>query len=416
MYKILVADDEKYDRDAIINILKNDFNDDFDVSQAKNGREAIEITEIEKPDIIIMDIKMPGIDGLKAIAEIKKFHQNAYFIILSAYDYFDFALEAMKLNVKDYILKPFSKKELIDKIQKGIEFINIERMKRKKQIEEQEKIYNLLPVLENELSYSIIINMVDLIDYQIYMDYLNMNFNNACCIIVDIKKDNNSDNIKIKVVDFLKEFIGRKYKNIVSYRFTKEIVFFISFDDKKVFSNREIMGNLTESIISEIRKVFNISVKIGNGSIYNGIHNMYKSYREACESLEYIDSDDLKLNRYEALEKQHNADSKKIILFKEVEKYIVENLKEDIDMEKTAKRFNISSSYFSRIFKDVLGYNFSDYINMIRIKKSKELLKEGILTIKEICYEVGYSDPNYFSKVFKKYEGVTPSEYKQKLI
>lgn len=416
MFKILVADDEKYDRDAIINILKNDFNEDFDVFQAKNGREAIEIAEIEKPDIIIMDIKMPGIDGLKAIAEIKKFHQNAYFIILSAYDYFDFALEAMKLNVKDYILKPFSKKELIEKIQKGIEFIKIERIKRKKQIEEQEKIYNLLPVLENELSYSIIINMVDLIDYQIYMEYLNMNFNNAYCMIVDIKKDNSNDNIKIKIVDFLKEFISRKYKNIVSYRFTKEIVFFISFDDKKVFSDSEIIKNLTESIMSEIRKVFNISVKIGNGSIYNDIHNMYKSYREACESLEYINSDDLKLNRYIPVEKQQNADNKKIILFKEVEKYIVENLKEDIDMENTAKKFNISSSYFSRIFKDVLGYNFSDYINMIRIKKSKELLKEGILTIKEICYEVGYSDPNYFSKVFKKYEGVTPSEYKQKLI
>lgn len=416
MFKILVADDEKYDRDAIISILKNDFNEDFDLFQAKNGREAIEIAEIEKPDIIIMDIKMPGIDGLKAIAEIKRFYQNSYFIILSAYDYFDFALEAMKMDVKDYILKPFSKKELIEKIQKVIEFIKMERIKRKKQIEEKEKIYNLLPVLENELSYSIIINMIDLIDYQIYMEYLNMDFNNAFCMIVDIKKDNNSDNIKIKIVDFLKEFIGRKYKNIVSYRFTKEIVFFISLDDKKAFNDSRIIENLTESIISEIRKVFNISVKIGNGSIYNGINNMHKSYREACESLGYINGDDLILNKYITIEKQQNGDSRKIILLKEVEKYIIENLKEDIDMENTAKKFNISSSYFSRIFKDVLGYNFSDYINMIRIKKSKELLKEGILTIKEICYEVGYSDPNYFSKVFKKYEGVTPSEYKQKLI
>jgi two-component system response regulator YesN len=114
-------------------------------------------------------------------------------------------------------------------------------------------------------------------------------------------------------------------------------------------------------------------------------------------------------------DKFKNSYGEKFVLFKAVEQYITDNLKEDINLKDTATKFNLSPYYFSRTFKKVFGYNFSDYLNLIRINKAKKLLKDDSLSIKEICYLVGYSDPNYFSKVFKKYEGVTPTEYRDKL-
>ena len=107
MLKILIADDEKYERDSIVSLLEENFKDRLTITQAKNGREAIEISEQIRPEIVIMDIKMPGINGIKAIEEIRKSAANTYFIMLTAYDYFDFAIEAVKLNVKEYLLKPF---------------------------------------------------------------------------------------------------------------------------------------------------------------------------------------------------------------------------------------------------------------------------------------------------------------------
>ena len=100
MMKILLADDEKYDRETLNHIIKESFPDELYVYEARNGREAIELSESIRPDIVIMDIKMPGIDGIQALKEINATLPNLYSIILTAYDYFDFALESVKINVK----------------------------------------------------------------------------------------------------------------------------------------------------------------------------------------------------------------------------------------------------------------------------------------------------------------------------
>ena len=75
---------------------------------------------------------------------------------------------------------------------------------------------------------------------------------------------------------------------------------------------------------------------------------------------------------------------------------------------------NISPYYFSKLFKEATGENFIEYLTNIRIDKAKELLEKSDLSMKEICAMCGYSDPNYFSRTFKKNVGLTPTEYKEK--
>ena len=76
---------------------------------------------------------------------------------------------------------------------------------------------------------------------------------------------------------------------------------------------------------------------------------------------------------------------------------------------------NISPYYFSRIFKEGTGENFIEYLTSVRMEKAKELLGNGEYSMKEIGVMVGFSDPNYFSRSFKKNVGVTPTEYKELL-
>lgn len=418
MLKILIADDEKYERDSVITIIQENFKDKLSVSEAKNGREAIEISEQVRPEIVIMDIKMPGINGIKAIEEIKKISPNTYFIMLTAYDYFDFAVEAVRLNVKEYLLKPFGRTELISKINDSIERVEKERAKRKSDIENEEKINNLIGILENELSYSIINNTLDSIDFNMYMRYLNLDFNTGFSIIIKILYGLEKKEFKRSIGQYINEFLKLRYKVIGTFRFTEDLVYFLQIKD---YGNRneDVIENIkiASDIKREVERYFNIPIKIGIGNCYSGINLMNKSYEEASDAVKYhsengiIHINNINGNVYN---KNQGTEGNKIKLFKKVEQYIVDNMKEDLDLESISNNFNLSPYYFSRSFKEVMGCNLSDYINTIRIKKAKELLKKNVMSIKEIGYEVGYSDPNYFSKVFKKYEGYTPTVYKFK--
>ena len=92
--------------------------------------------------------------------------------------------------------------------------------------------------------------------------------------------------------------------------------------------------------------------------------------------------------------------------------YIHNNYKNDISLDDVSREIDISPYYFSKIFKEAMGENFIEYLTNIRIEKAKELLDNTDMSMKEICIEVGYSNPNYFSRIFKKNVGVTPTEYK----
>jgi len=443
MMKILLAEDEKYDREIVKHIIYENFSDELQIFEAKNGREAIELSESIRPDIVIMDIKMPGIDGIQALKEISASLPNLYSIILTAYDYFDFAKEAVKINVKEYLLKPFAKEEIIEKVSIGIQFVKKEQNKRRSEIEDKEKIYTLLPVLENQLSDLIINDKLIGVDYGMYLRCLNMNFINSYAMVISIKDKydytdisrNEKDQIKIRIGDYIKEYINRKYKCIGNYMFYEELTYFIQIEneDTEDFKNLEI--DIAFNLRREIKKRFNVSIRAGLGEIYNSVEHIVESYRQATKCLVYnsdnvniIHINDINENMLEDKFVKHNyagsilidvkenkiknVNKIKLKLFEDVKNFIKENIKTELELEKVASNFGLSVYYFSRTFKEVTGTNFSDYINKCRINIAKELLSNGEMNVKEVCYRVGYNDPNYFSKVFKKYEGVSPVNYR----
>lgn len=90
--------------------------------------------------------------------------------------------------------------------------------------------------------------------------------------------------------------------------------------------------------------------------------------------------------------------------------YIEDNYKSHISLIDISKHVYLSHEYFSRLFKEEVGENFSAYLNIFRINKGKELLRNTDMKISQIAYEVGYSNAGYFSKNYKKYLGVSPED------
>ena len=113
----------------------------------------------------------------------------------------------------------------------------------------------------------------------------------------------------------------------------------------------------------------------------------------------------------DTLDEQRNFSSD--MLFNKCLEYINENYAQDISLDKVAEEFYFNSSYFSSLFKNKTGINFSQYLLHVRLRKGKELLESTDYKVYEIAEMVGYKDSKYFNRVFKKEFGVTPDEYRR---
>ncbi len=137
---------------------------------------------------------------------------------------------------------------------------------------------------------------------------------------------------------------------------------------------------------------------------------------EGCENVEDL-NDVLKEAARKAAENISLYNYKNMrLLLRDAVDYLKANYARPVTLNEVAEHLYISTSYLSRMFKKELNINFVDYLNEIRIERAKELLKDARYKTYEAAGAVGISDPHYFSKLFKRYVGQTPTEYRESVI
>ena len=233
---LLIADDENLELKVLEKTVKKHFVDELEIFASSNGRKASQICDEVKPDIALLDIEMPGMNGIELAKYIKEKYAECIIIFITAYDRFDYAIEAMHIKAFDYLLKPWKEERLCELINTSIE--NVRSMQK-------------------------------------------------------------TDSIVHSQKDVIKDYIDRNYK--------------------KDISAKDVAGIL-----------------------------------------------------------------------------------------------GYSDVYFSKVFKQLFDDNFINYLTKIRIDRAKLLLKDISFNIKEVGKSVGYADSNYFTKVFKRSIGISPSEYRNR--
>ncbi len=144
MYSLLIADDEPLIRRGIRKLIDLKNLDISEIYEAENGEEALKIFEEFSPDIALIDINMPKLDGLSVAKKMKSISPNIKISIITGYNYFDYAQTALKIGVEDYILKPVSKNDVSEIIVKLVNSI-----KERKKDEELKKVLNQMSTQEN---------------------------------------------------------------------------------------------------------------------------------------------------------------------------------------------------------------------------------------------------------------------------
>lgn len=528
MYKIMLADDEGIVIDSMKFIIEKEFGDSCIIEYAKTGRSVIELAETFRPDIAVMDIQMPGINGIEAMKEIRTFSRSTVFIVMSAYDKFDYAKEAIKLGVMEYITKPMDRNRIVAALNKAMKQIDSDREKRSNELIIKEKLETVEPIIESGLIYNILLQEHFKEDIESYMSILGLKQKYGYMLAVvcgDEQEGNHMTNAIGSSVRMsskyneVREVLKEQFHCVVGTMMANKIAVFIPCDAvNDDYNERTELINRIREMVRILRKKTDINFRIGIGGT-KPVEEMIESYREALKALvattgtvahakdlpiacEYEDTYPIELEhslfekltngnhdgacadaerfynwmmetsasnimsiRLKALEfvlraesisysnggKLYKFDSRdeylpqimetndleqikrwfvsKIsnacndIITKREERssstieiakeYINNNFSKDISLDDVSRSVNISSYYFSKIFKEETGENFIEYLTSIRIEKAKELLSNSDYSMKEICAMCGYSDPNYFSRSFKKNVGVTPTEYKE---
>ncbi|WP_318502510.1 helix-turn-helix transcriptional regulator [Bacillus sp. T3] len=161
--------------------------------------------------------------------------------------------------------------------------------------------------------------------------------------------------------------------------------------------------DLILTVIQELQDVFGIYLFIGMGSIYSEPQNLHLSYIEAKSARRTPPYNRLVLRYFD--ETAREPQIKKSI------DYIDKHYADEITVTKVAAHINFSPTYFSRLFKKETGRSYVEYVQFIRLQRAIALIRHSDATLEQIAEELGFNTPNYFSNVFKKYVGLTPSEY-----
>lgn len=293
MYKLLIVDDEEIERRAIEYIISNSNMNISEMQQATNGQDAVAKSSVFEPDIIIMDINMPGLNGIKAAAVIKKFLPTTHIIFLTAFDEFDHAKEAIKLGADDFIVKPASAETLEKAIINSIKNIehSIEQLNRKKKTEN--KLKGASTYLKECLVEAFILGESDIDKINKYLSFTNIDFDYSYGAVAsaDFEKERtrNPANVKAKkiiIYDRLKNEINKTVKKNITYLKGDCLYLFVYDTSKeKIVINQAGINEAFDRISKYALSVHRIEMDFANGSISESVDKIWRSFSGAKKQI-----------------------------------------------------------------------------------------------------------------------------------
>lgn len=297
MLKVMIVDDEFYFREALkISLPWKELG--FDIcGEAKNGKDALEKVGDLKPDIIIVDINMPIMDGLEFVQNIREKGINSKIIILTGHSEFNYARQAVQLGVHNYILKPVNEEELTQSLLEMKKLIEAETSIKIEFDMLKQQVNDSLPLLKDKFLNDLIQGNIIRYDDDLIkkMEYLNINIHSKYyrTIIIEIDYDeslewNNEDRQLWKFA----------VSNIASEILSGNLTFDICYDKDDricIITGSEEGGNehdfdqLLEHKLDSIReavcKHFSFTVTIGIGNVKNRLFEVAASYKESMVAL-----------------------------------------------------------------------------------------------------------------------------------
>jgi len=417
LYKVVFADDETLVRSKISAMVDWNSGGFSLVACCANGYELMEQMEKDMPDLVILDINMPFINGIEAARQIRHSYPQVKLVFLTSYADFDYAQQAVELNAMKYIVKPASAQELLKVLMEARDTLDAEK-KRVFRLAELEQAYHC----NNQVLMQDILSDVAKSD-TIYERARSCGFEwsaDTAFQVAVFSPDQTSretywDNVSEQTLLFALSNVTAELaenEQLGCVQVHGDVVLLIGTAPAEALECK--MQEFVESILRVVNTRLRFTVSAGLGGIYHGCASVAGSFAEAEKALKLrarhggnmlFTVQDLQQTSF-----GHMAVWNAINYIES--SYADQNLSADTVCE----RLHVSPSYLRALFKQQTGLSIIGYITKARMERARNLLIEEGLKNYRIAELTGYSDPHYFSYCFKRYFGVTPAEMRAKIV
>ena len=525
-YKVILVDDEAEVIDMIEK--KIHWNDlGFEVAgSATNGVKALELVEKLQPDVVLTDIKMPYMDGLELSRRLNREYPNIYIMLCTGFDEFEYAKEAVHLEIKEYMLKPVNATELSESLTNLKHTLDREREEKLNVKKLNDYFQEVLPKLQSNFFISLIEGRVEKHDYERFLQAYQVDMKGPLfgCVIFHTSENHVPEGmnplllsmsvereIKQRLMDQwnCREFIymgntllileldaedkitqitdacdrfcrwayrimgavvtagigtvcDSLYEISLSYERAREAVSYrVLYGTKRAINIGEIVPKEqikpVQSEESRMQMLFR-AIRIGDSAeIERAAHGEMEKLHKNTETMsqynlatmeivsgffKFCTDNSLDFNKIsgnmqniyekvsqmdessltawivqmsetisEKLKCARNSSARRLIV--EAQNIVKERYMEaDISLDEICTVLGVSNSYFSSLFKKEAGKSFISYLTDYRMDIAAEMILNTDEKSYTIAEKVGYLDANYFSYVFKKKFGVSPSKYR----
>lgn len=513
MFKVLIVDDEWLVREGLKRTIAwNDLDCEI-VADASDGPSALELIGNLLPDLVLTDIRMPGMDGLELARQVAAQYPDIQIVFLTGFDEFHYAHQAIKLGAADFVLKPTDPEELKKVVRRVTQAIQERRKSKEYARQLESRLAASQPLLVEKMLYDLMLGNAGTKEMELFLEIWGgerERFERFRVVLAESSADPVSANLErllsaaslgglVRMNDgqyalivsenggnpdweeCLRWLEDEGNRHIVSVSMSgvhqgleavaeayDEAV--LAMQHKMVLGHPKLIRyeslamdtgwrSAAESAEWAEREIVE-AVKWGNeGAIREKVKSWYKALleqrkphepelRRAC--FQFVFSVYFLLVRSFGMirclpdtqrfleEIGQKGTSQELIRWledmlvrahaellgsawqgkSEVQKlldYIHDHYHEEISLQELAASVHMSESYFSRMFKKQTGASFVEYITKLRVDKAQELLRDPEAKIYEISLAVGYQDARYFSQIFRKYTGKTPTEFRRNI-
>ncbi len=409
--KVFLADDEIVVREGIRESFPWDETPYTLVGEAPDGEMALPMIRDTNPDIVITDIKMPFMDGIELCRILRAQMPWIGIIVLSGYDEFEYARQCIQLGVREYLVKPINSENLREVLDKVSKQLSDERKAIEHAASLRSRIGSDEQLVKAKLIASLYSEEAAAEDSHSVLKHLH---SMGCNVIAPF----------YAVVDAAYNPVSEG--QAIAFDLSEGSGGVMHATSSRTGSVLLVMGDTAEdaeerayafaaSLVRELERAGSSDIRVGIGEIVDNPEDILKSFKSARHIRHIlVDRAEEKatiLGTREMGDVSEDAGTPEVISVAKL--YMSQHYTDpNLMLQDVAKAVGMSNSRFSTVFSQQTGQTFTEYLIYLRLNKAKEMLKTTTIKSSHIARESGYNDAHYFSYIFKKNVGMTPSEYR----